>query len=98
MSDSPTGNPFFDQPILNSPFDSPSRHWELDPEGQPTHRILDQRRRPDFVSPVPKPKKHRKQEVLVFDEDQLFSDDKQQYALTALIESVRREVDRWRAF
>lgn len=23
-------NPFFDQPILNSPYADPSRHWELD--------------------------------------------------------------------
>ena len=29
-------NPFFDQPIINAPYDYPSRHWELDAEGQPT--------------------------------------------------------------
>jgi hypothetical protein len=23
-------NPFFDHPILNSPYESPRRHWELD--------------------------------------------------------------------
>jgi hypothetical protein len=28
--------PFFDHPILNSPYEYPSRHWELDTEGQPT--------------------------------------------------------------
>jgi adenine-specific DNA-methyltransferase len=27
-------NPFFDQPILNSPYAYPSRHWELDESGQ----------------------------------------------------------------
>ncbi len=97
MSEGLTGNPFFDRPILNSPYEYPCRHWELDAEGQPTHRILDRRRRADFVSPVPKPKKYRKQEVLAFDEGLGLSDTKQQYDLTALIESVRREVDRWRA-
>jgi type III restriction enzyme len=97
VSGSPTGNPFFDQPILNSPYAYPSWHWELDREGQPTHRKLNQRRRADFVSPVPKPKKYRKQESLPFDEGQGLSSTKQQYDLTGLIESVRREVDRWRA-
>jgi len=29
-------NPFFEHPILNSPYECPARHWELDAEGQPT--------------------------------------------------------------
>ena len=29
-------NPFFDQPIINSPYEYPTQHWELDDEGQPT--------------------------------------------------------------
>ena len=28
-------NPFFDYPIINSPYAYPSQHWELDEEGQP---------------------------------------------------------------
>lgn len=32
---------FFDAPILNSPCDYPGRHWELDPDGQPTNRIAE---------------------------------------------------------
>ena len=39
-------NPFFDHPILNSPYEPPTRHWELDGQGQPTHKILETRRRP----------------------------------------------------
>ena len=35
---------FFERPILNSPYEYPSRHWELDASGQPTDRILDRRR------------------------------------------------------
>ena len=27
-------NPFFDHPILNSPYEIPARHWELDEQGQ----------------------------------------------------------------
>ena len=30
---------FFEKPILNSPYDYPARHWELDKTGQPTQRV-----------------------------------------------------------
>ena len=33
-------NPFFDRPVLNSPYDIPSRYWELDKDGQPTQQIV----------------------------------------------------------
>ena len=63
-------NPFFDRPILNSPYERPARHWELDDEGQPTQRIIDTRRRAQFVTPIPKPKKRKSaaQSQMVFDE------------------------------
>ena len=32
-------NPFFDQPILNTPYEMPSRYWELDRDGQPPRRL-----------------------------------------------------------
>lgn len=32
-------NPFFDHPILNSPYECPQRHWELDADGQPTRPL-----------------------------------------------------------
>jgi type III restriction enzyme len=28
---------FFEQPILNSPYAYPDRHWELDDDDQPTN-------------------------------------------------------------
>ncbi len=65
-------NPFFDHPILNSPYDRPSRHWELDDTGQPTQQIEESRRRSQFITPIPKPKKRKaaaKQEGFVFDDD-----------------------------
>lgn len=43
-------NPFFEKPILNSPYAYPGRHWELDDEGQPTRRIVE-RRLPTKPSP-----------------------------------------------
>ena len=42
-------NRFFEKPILNSPYEYPVQHWELDPEGQPTQRIIQGRRRAEFT-------------------------------------------------
>ena len=52
-------DPFFEQPILNSPYAFPTRHWELDPSGQPTQQIIPTRRRAEFITPIPKPKKQK---------------------------------------
>ena len=48
-------NPFFDHPVINSPYKCPSLHWELDEDGQPTQQIIQRRRRADFITPIPKP-------------------------------------------
>ena len=63
-------NPFFEGPIINSPYEYPRRHWELDASGQPTGKLIERRRRAEFVTPIPKPKKRRslKQAELVLDE------------------------------
>ena len=47
-------NQFFEQPILNSPYEYPRRHWELDENGQPTQNIIDKRRIAEFITPIPK--------------------------------------------
>jgi type III restriction enzyme len=62
-------NPFFDQPILNSPYAYPSRHWELDEHGQPTQQIIDSRRKAEFVTPIPKARKSRSQGSLLFEDE-----------------------------
>jgi type III restriction enzyme len=51
---------FFEKPILNSPYEYPRRHWELDVTGQPTNRIVEQRRSAKYVTPIPKAKKQKK--------------------------------------
>jgi len=93
-------NPFFDHPILNSPYERPSRHWELDESGQPTQRTLETRRRAEFITSIPKPKKQKKtprQEGFVFDEGAGLSSKAQQYDPTSIINEVRNHVDTWRA-
>jgi type III restriction enzyme len=92
-------NPFFDHPILNSPYERPTRYWELDENGQPTQKILEARRRAEFITPIPKPKKRKKtaqQEVMVFDEGKGLSTKEQQYDPTSIINEVRQHVDVWR--
>ncbi len=88
---------FFERPILNSPYGYPGRHWELDEDGQPTNRILEDRRRAKFISPIPKPKKRRlAQADLVFDEGLGLSTERQQYDPTPVINELRQQVDLWR--
>ena len=88
---------FFDHPILNSPYEYPSRHWELDESGQPTSRILDSRRRVSFITPIPKPKKRGQREMDFDEAAQALETDGQQYQLMEVINALRRQVDAWRA-
>ncbi len=93
-------NQFFEQPILNSPYEYPLRHWDLDKEGQPTQKIIASRRSADFITPIPKPRKRKgaaDQEELVFDEGKGLSTKEQQYDPTSIINSLRRHVDQWRS-
>ena len=78
-------NPFFDRPIVNSPYEYPRQHWELDETGQPTGHLLERRRRAEFITPIPKPKKRRgsRQEELDLDEGKGLSTKKQAYDLTS---------------
>jgi len=93
-------NPFFDHPILNSPYEPPHRHWELDPSGQPTQQILETRRRADFIMPIPRARKRKPaagQDDFVFDEGKGLSTKQQQYDTTSRINEVRQQVESWRS-
>lgn len=93
-------NKFFTAPILNSPYEYPSRHWELDEQGQPTQKIIDSRRRAEFITPIPKPKKQRgapDQQQFIFDEGKGLSTEKQRYDPTSVINALRQQVDQWRS-
>lgn len=91
-------NQFFERPILNSPYEHPNRHWELDSHGQPNQKIVDKRRSADFITPIPKPRKRASatQEQIVFDEGKGLSTKAQQYDPTSIINLVRQEVTKWR--
>ncbi|MDJ0944576.1 MAG: DEAD/DEAH box helicase family protein [Kiloniellales bacterium] len=89
---------FFERPILNSPYEYPARHWELDEDGQPTNRILEVRRRSELITPVPKPRKRRRakgqKELGLGIED--LSSEEQEYNPTPIINEIRSHVDSWR--
>jgi type III restriction enzyme len=92
---------FFDHPILNSPYKYPSRHWELDESGQPTHKIIEYRRKAAFITPIPKPKKQKskrspKEKELGLDTGTKVADEKQKYDTTSMINQIRQNVDQWR--
>jgi len=95
-------NNFYTSPILNSPYANPSRHWQLDARGQPTHTIVTGRRRAEYISPIPLPKKSkaaRAQMDMLADDEAGLSTQAQQYnaKTNAIINAVRQEVDAWRA-
>ncbi len=92
---------FFEQPILNSPYERPSRHWELTDDGQPTQKVLESRRPARFITPIPKARKRSKgadeQQSLVFDEGKGLSTSEQAYEATSqYINDLRQHVDAWR--
>lgn len=89
---------FFDRPILNSPYEYPRLHWELDAEGQPTERMIDTRRRASFISPIPRAKKRKgkatQQDLDIGGEEKISS--KAQKYDEATINELRSRVDAWR--
>ncbi|HEX2865334.1 MAG TPA: DEAD/DEAH box helicase family protein, partial [Deinococcales bacterium] len=95
-------NPFFDHPILNSPYAPPLRHWELDSTGQPTQRVIEERRRASFITPIPKPrqrgaKAQNAQAPLNFADGHGLSTAQQRYdEVSAYINLVRGYVEAWR--
>jgi len=75
--------------------------WELDEDGQPTQQIIEHRRRAEFITPIPKPRKRKgssHQQQIVFDEVKDLSTKDQQYEYTAVfINDLRRHVNKWRS-
>lgn len=90
---------FFEKPILNSPYEYPSQHWELDESGQPTQRIINARRRAEFITPIPRPRKRKgpTEQTQMDLGAAIGSDgDTQRYDPTPIINQLRSQVDDWR--
>ena len=93
---------FFEQPILNSPYEAPKWHHDLDPDGQPTDRPpLPGRRRSELITPVPRPKKQKgkakpSQAEMVFADKDGLTTAEIEYNPTPIINEIRQHVDSWR--
>ena len=85
---------FFAQPILNSPYEYPARHWELI-DRRPTNRVIETRRPAEFMTPIPPTRRQTSAQQRALDLTGLDTD-QQRYATSQFIQSVRNEVDRWR--
>ena len=79
-------------PILNSPYEPPERHFEIGPHG-PTGEIQEGRRPSESFIPIPVAKKGRRREQQALDFDATGERREQ----NTLINDIRREVERWRA-
>ncbi len=79
---------FADSPIINSPFDKPQCHFELDADGQPTGKKLPDRRKSIYVVPVPAARRRGAQQGQLALEDKVTTN--------VLVNKIRQEVDKWR--
>jgi hypothetical protein len=85
---------FFASPILNSPYEPPTRHWQL-VDGQPTGVIEPGRRRSDLTTPIPKARTTRGKSAAVSD---LYADAAGEiYDPTEIINGIRSAVESWRS-
>jgi type III restriction enzyme len=92
-------NAFFDRPILNSPYTCPTKHWELDDDGIPTLRVINERRKASYLTPIPKPKTAKKKSAdpqLDYKDQSGLSTHDQDYDPTSRINEIRLLVDQWR--
>ncbi|MGD0248071.1 MAG: DEAD/DEAH box helicase family protein, partial [Candidatus Limnocylindrales bacterium] len=76
-----------DNPILNSPFREPARHFRFDEDGI-TNETAEGRRRSTYFMPIAKPKVHRGQLALPGGEEEVKDNE--------LINRVREHVSAWR--
>ena len=90
---------FFRDPVLNSPYEIPTHHWELGEDRQPTTKCLEGRRLVSFVTPIPKAKKQQgaaQGKLGLAETTTAVQEDSQKYELAQIIDSVRQAVGRWR--
>lgn len=82
---------FSANPILNSPFEEPDRHWFLDDRGIPSGDITAGRRPSRYLIPIPAARRRRRDVS-----GELFAGTEAESAENALINDIRREVQKWR--
>jgi type III restriction enzyme len=79
-----------ENPVINSPFDEPTRHFAFGADGRPTGEIDEGRRPSEFFVPVAQPKKRSGQTTL-----DLYGGLKKQQS-NEIVNEIRQAVARWR--
>ena len=79
-----------ENPVINSPFEEPQRHFKFNARGI-TEEIAEGRRRSEYFMPFPKPKKQSGETQLQFE-----LPDRDLREANAFINSVRTQVTAWR--
>ena len=79
-----------ENPIINSPYEEPHHHHELDERGNPTGHVLVGRRRSTYLTPIPQPRRQSKQQRGLFEEQLERAEE------NANINNMRQWVSRWR--
>lgn len=93
--------PFYEEPILNSPYLVPTRHHALGENGQPLDLPPEAgRRRCSYVVPVPKARKQRRrvgagQTRLALGETA--ASDGPDYSVARIVDEIRQHLAAWRA-
>jgi len=80
-----------ENPIINSPFEEPQRHFRFDDEGI-TDEIAEKRRESCYFVPIAKPRKKGKANQLVFDTE--WTQDRVEE--NKMVNAIRRRVQNWR--
>jgi type III restriction enzyme len=87
--------PFFEQPILNSPYLPPTLHHSLDDDGQPLNLPpIPGRRKSKLITPVPKAKKQKGGK-----QAELFAGERESDVVlnpTPIINGIRQHLETWR--
>lgn len=85
---------FFEKPILNSPYELPRRHWELDSARRPTGRKIPGRRPAQYITPVPSPKTSAQADLTLHETGA--SGNLQKFDPMPVIDEIRSHLDAWR--
>jgi len=64
--------------------------------GPPTETIIENRRRAEFITPIPKSKKQKSKTAELFDDTEGLSNGNQKYDPISIINEIRSHVDSWR--
>ncbi len=81
-------------PILNSPYEIPKYHWQLDAEGQPTGVSVSDRRASMHIVPIPAAQQNRRKGALQLAPELDLEETTKE---NPIVNHIRKLVDSWRA-